>query len=426
MSQYLDPIVGVMSHCDAMTIQFPELESWYRKISSCCEQKLWHQLTMTALDFVGTKTAATTLRPLAEDGTNNKNTFVALYQKVMLVFASKLNALSLARIAAATASASLAAGSLSVTESKALLQDLLAKQQQPPPQQPAGKPPLISATTLFLEATLGLLQLEHATDTSKEALSSVYDTIKANAPQLLNHLVPDTPEAMIVNAVHYEMSMTYYKLVGPPEAYYNEAIHYLNYFQPDDPIKAKALAIDLCLAALTGDGVYNLGQVVTNPIVQVLQGTPDAWLVELLHAGSNGQVQAFHTLCTQTYPSQIASQPALVHRGQQMKEKMTLLALVQMVFERPSHDRTLTFTDIATRLELPSVDQVEWVLMRAFSVQLIQGSMDQVDGTVHITWVLPRTLNEEQMSDLAVRFGDWAAKVRTAKDYMQDHATLSA
>ena len=422
MSQYSDPIAGAMSHCDAMAIQFPELESWYHKISSCCEQKLWHQLTMTVLDFVGTTTtAATTFRPLAAG--EGKNTFVALYQKVMLVFASKLNALSLARIAAATAAASLAAGSLSVAESQALLQDLLAKQQQ---QQQAGKPPLVSATTLFLDATIGLVQLAHAADTSKEALASIYDTIKTNAPQLLNHLIPDTPEAMIVNAVHYEMSMTYYKLVGPPEAYYNEAIHYLNYFQSDDPIKAKSLAIDLCLAALTGDGVYNLGQVVTNPIVQVLQGTPDAWLVELLHAGANGQVQAFHTLCTQTYPSQIASQPALVHRGQQMKEKMTLLALVQMVFERPAHDRTLKFTDIATRLELPSVEQVEWVLMRALSVQLIQGSMDQVDGTVHITWVLPRTLNEEQMTDLAIRFGEWAAKVRTAKDYMQDHATLSA
>jgi len=410
---YSDPISGATSHCEAMAIEFPDLESVYHKIASYCDQKLWHQLTMTVLTFVGTPS---NLRPLSSTHAELKNTFLAIYQKVMLVFATKLNAVSLARIAAATATASLTAGSLTVEESKQLLEDLVSRQE-------AGKPHT-TATTLFLRSKIGLSQLQHSHDTSKEGLSSIYETIKTNTP-LLNQLMPDTPEAMIVNSVHYEMTMTYYKLVGPPEAYYNEAIHYLNYFQPDDPLKAKAFAMDLCLAALTGEGVYNLGQVVTNPIVQVLQGTPEAWLVELLQACANGHVQAFHTLRTKTYPAEIARQPALVHRGQQMQEKMTLLALVQMV-ERPARsDRTLEFTDIATRLEIP-LEQVEWVLMRAFAVNLMKGSMDQVDGTARITWVLPRTLNRDQMSDLAVRFGEWAAKVSKTKDYMEDHATLSS
>ena len=159
--------------------------------------------------------------------------------------------------------------------------------------------------------------------------------------------------------------------------------------------------------------------------MQVLQGTSEAWLVELLQACSEGNVSHFKTLCSQTYPAQIAAQPALVHMGQQMQEKMTLLALVQMVFERPSSERTLDFAEIATRLEI-SVEQVEWVLMRAFSVKLMEGIMDQVDSTVHITWVLPRTLNNDQMADLAKRFGEWAGKVSKMQEYMQEHATLTA
>jgi 26S proteasome regulatory subunit N9 len=393
-----------------MAVQFPDLaESFYNKIASYCQQKLWHQMTITVLEFVGTPG---NLRPLNAE---LRNTFLAVYQTVMLPSAKKFNALSLARIASAAATASLAAGSISVEDSKTLLEDLVEKQEP-------GKP-LTTATNLFLGSKIGLLQLESATDKSKDGLAATYERIKTNAP-LLNQLMPDSPEAMIVNAVHYEMSMTYFKLVGPPEAYYNEAIHYLNYFQPDDPVKAKTLAIDLCLAALTGDGVYNLGQLATSPIVQILQGTSDAWLVELLQACANGHVQTFKTLCSQVYPSQIAGQPALVHRGQQMHEKMTLLALAQMVFERPSSERTLEFSEIARRLEIP-LEQVEWVIMRAFSVKLIDGSMDQVDGTVHVTWVLPRTLNNDQMSDLAVRFGEWAAKVSKTKEYMQDHATFA-
>jgi 26S proteasome regulatory subunit N9 len=414
MSSHVDQMSASVSHCEAMAAQFPDLaEPYYDKIASYCQQKLWHQLTLAVLDFVGNP--KTNLRILDAE---LKNTFVAMYQKVVLVVAPKLNALSLARIASSASASSLASGSITVDESKALLQELLEKQE-------TGKPHT-TATTLFLQSKIGLLQLQHTQDASKEGLAETYTLIKTNAP-LLNQLLPDTPEAMVVNASHYEMSMTYYKLIGPPEAYYNEAIHYLNYYQPtaENATQSHALAVDLCLAALTGEGVYNLGQVVTNPIVQVLQGTTEAWLVELLQACAKGSVAEFKTLCSQTYPSQIASQPALVHMGQQMQEKMTLLALVEMVFERPASERTLEFADIATRLEIP-MEQVEWVLMRAFSVKLMEGIMDQVDGTVHITWVLPRTLTNEQMADLANRFGEWAGKVSKTKSYMQEHATLSA
>ncbi len=413
MSSYVDPTSGSVAHCEAVASQYPDLaETYYNKIASYCQQKLWHQLTVAVLDFVSNPS---NLRPLDASLTN---TFVAMYKHVVLVVASKLNALSLARIAATASASSLAAGSLSVEESKSLLQDLLQKQD-------AAKP-LTVASTLYLQSKIGLLQLQHTTDCSKEGLASIYSIIKTNAP-LLNQLIPDSPEAMVVNSSHYEMSMTYYKIVGPPEAYYNEAIHYLNYYQPSVENQAQShnLAVDLCLAALTGDGVYNLGQVVTNPIVQVLQGTSEAWLVELLRACSKGNVAEFKTMCSHTYPAQIASQPALVHMGQQMQEKMTLLALVEMVFERPASERSLEFTEIATRLEI-TLDQVEWVLMRAFSVKLMEGIMDQVDGTVHITWVLPRTLNTNQMADLAVRFGEWATKVSKTQEYMQEHATLAA
>ena len=104
--------------------------------------------------------------------------------------------------------------------------------------------------------------------------------------------------------------------------------------------------------------------------------------------------------------------------GQQIQEKMTLLALVKMIFERPSSERTVDFATIAQVLEIP-IEQVEWVIMRAFSVKLMEGSMDQVDGIVHVTWILPRVLDNGQMSDLATRFGEWAVKVSKTKEIMQ-------
>mmetsp|Transcript_23783 Transcript_23783/g.65971 ORF Transcript_23783/g.65971 Transcript_23783/m.65971 type:complete len:425 (-) Transcript_23783:4621-5895(-) len=418
MSSYVDTTSSSLAYCQAMAGQFPDLaENYYSKIESCCQEKLWHQLTMIILDFVSDDNKSTTLRPVANAGDDSKNTFLGLYSKVVSVVAKKINQLSLARIAAAVAFCSLEVG-CTLDESTKILQDLLEKHESSNNN---------VAAVLYLQSKINLLILQaddSDNDTKKEKLDKIYTAIKTNGP-LLKQLVSDTPEAMIVNSAHYETSMTYYKIVGPPEAFYNEAVDYLNYYQPKEgdaaatDTKSQTLAIDLCLAALTGEGVYNLGQVVSNPILKVLEPTPQAWLVHLLQACARGNVNDFKKLCQETYPAQIASQPALVNMGQQMQEKITLLGLVELVFAKPATERNLTFEEIAEGLEIP-LDQVEWVIMRAFSVKLMEGTMDQVEGSVHVTWILPRALSAEQMSDLAGKFGSWAAKVTSAKELMEE------
>lgn len=418
MSSYVDATSGSVEYCQAMAAQFPDLaENYYNKIESYCTQKLWHQFTLLILDFVSDDHKSTTLRPVANAGEDSKNTFLGLYSKVVSSVAKKLNQLSLARIAASVAFCSLEAGS-TPEESRKVLQDQLDKFESSN---------VDVGAVLYLQSKIGLLTLqagETDADSKKESLDKIYTMIKTNGP-LLKQLVSDTPEAIIVNAAHYETSMTYYKIVGPPEAFYNEAVDYLNYYQPKEgdaslaDTKSQTLAIDLCLAALTGEGVYNLGQVVSNPILKVLEQTPQAWLVELLKACALGNVSNFKKLCQETYPSQIASQPALVNMGQQMQEKITLLGLLELVFTKSASERTLTFAEIAEGLEIP-VEQVEWVIMRAFSVKLMEGTMDEIEGNVHVTWILPRALGTEQMTDLAGQFAAWATKVISTKEVMEE------
>ena len=177
----------------------------------------------------------------------------------------------------------------------------------------------------------------------------------------------------------------------------------------------------MSLAALTGEGVYNFGEVVhsNKVILSALEGTDNEWLVKLMYASANGDVSELDNISNK-YANSIAAQPALVNRANVVKEKIALLALVNMVFERDSHDRTLKFDDIATRIQIP-IYQVELFIMRALSLGLIKGSMDQVDGTVDVTWVMPRVLDSTQMSALADRFGEWAVKVSKTIDYMGDH-----
>lgn len=440
MSSYVDATSGAVEHCQLMAQEHPDLaEEFYDKIASCCKQKLWHQLTLTILNLVSrpTKTLRTT-----PEGTNS---YLALYDKVVLSIDSKLNPLSLARIASHVAASltpeSTPEATAMVTEdkdttaAKAILVNLLASK----------KDNLGTSAKIYVQSKLSLLTLNTiappSTELSEEVkakqeqqLGSIKSIISSNA-ELLKEMIqaPDTSESAIVHSAHYETAMTFYKVLGPPESFYDQAMSYLNYApllekkEDDDEGKTKyyhQLAVDLCLAALTGEGVYNLGQVVSTPVLAILDGTPEHWLVEMLKACAKGDVLEFQKL-TQQYADPIAKQPALVHRANAVQEKLTLLALVNLIFEKHSSERTLGFQEIAERLHVP-VEQVEWVVMRAFSLHLMEGSMDQVDQTVAVTWVLPRVLDTAQLQALASRFGEWAVKVSKTKDYMQEQTPTFA
>lgn len=407
-----DVITAAIEHLESMSTLHPDLSEQYQNLVSLYQRKLWHQLTMSTLEFVSSPSS--TLRTTSE-GTNS---YLALFDKVILPIDKKLNQLTLARIASAV--------SFSLLDSppckdgvaaRAILENLLEKKDRLGP-----------SAALYAESRLGLLGLTVlarsgdalTTESSVKVLEGTKETIMKNRPTLAE-LADKESEAAIVHSAYYETAMTYRKAVGPPEAYYREAIQYVAYTSLSDLSQEERynLATDLSLAALTGEGVFNFGEIVTTSALKCLEGTDLYYLVELLSAGARGDVLGFQRVAD-AHAAAIQMQPSLVSRAEAVKEKITLLALVNMVFERPSLERTLSFEDIAERVVVP-LDQVEWVIMRALSLKLIKGTMDQVEQTVDVTWVMPRVLDNKQMSELATRFGEWAVKVSKTKDYMQEH-----
>jgi len=408
----VDITAAALEHLESMSTLHPDLSEQYQNLVGLYQRKLWHQLTMGTLEFVSTPSS--TLRTTAE-GTNS---YLALFDKVILPVDKKLNQLTLARIASAV--------SFSLLDdppykdgvaTRAILENLLEKRDRLGP-----------SATLHAQSRLGLLGLTVlarggealTTESSIAALEGTKGSIDANR-SVLAELADTESEAAVVHSAFYETAMTYRKAVGPPEAYYREAIQYVAYTSLSDlsQEERRSLATDLSLAALTGEGVFNFGEVVTAPALKCLEGTDLYFLVELLAAGARGDVLGFQRVAD-AHAAGIQLQPSLVSRAEAVKEKITLLALVNMIFERPSLERTLSFEDIADRVVVP-MDQVEWVIMRALSLKLIKGTMDQVEQTVDVTWVMPRVLDNKQMSELATRFGEWAVKVSKAKDYMLDH-----
>ena len=63
---------------------------------------------------------------------------------------------------------------------------------------------------------------------------------------------------------------------------------------------------------------------------------------------------------------------------------------------------------------------VEWLIMKALSLGLIKGQMDEIDQQVTVSWVMPRVLGKEQIEALGERLGEWGKKVDGMKHYMDD------
>ena len=162
----------------------------------------------------------------------------------------------------------------------------------------------------------------------------------------------------LVFSKYYNAVAEYRKVVGPPQEYYRAALLYLAYTSADEmPVEEKyRIATDLTLAALTSDDIYNFGDVLAAPILSTLQDTPNQWLHSLVTALNSGDIDGFSAILDSNR-ERYFGQPSLSSRHELIKQKVVLLALVNLAFERPSSERAIPFADIAHRTRLP-VDQV--------------------------------------------------------------------
>ena len=51
------------------------------------------------------------------------------------------------------------------------------------------------------------------------------------------------------------------------------------------------------------------------------------------------------------------------------------------------------------------------LVMKAMSLELVRGSIDEVDKTVQINWIMPRYLSMDHLQVLVNRMDDWEIKM---------------
>ena len=57
--------------------------------------------------------------------------------------------------------------------------------------------------------------------------------------------------------------------------------------------------------------------------------------------------------------------------------------------------------------------------MRALSLKLIRGKIDQVDGTIAVEWVQPRVLQQPQIAKMTERLATWTGTVDSTLKFLE-------
>jgi 26S proteasome regulatory subunit N9 len=110
----------------------------------------------------------------------------------------------------------------------------------------------------------------------------------------------------------------------------------------------------------------------------------------------------------------------LSQKEDQLLEKISLLAVMELSFQRNAKQRQLSFDEIVANTTLPK-EKVELLVMKALSKGLIKGQIDQVSESVAVTWVQPRVLNKTQLASLQSKLDVWVESIHAMEGIIEQN-----
>lgn len=219
----------------------------------------------------------------------------------------------------------------------------------------------------------------------------------------------------IVHAAFYRVSANYSQAKLEFAPYYRTTLLYLACIDLESlPLSERQkLAYDLSVAALVSDSIYNFGELLLHPILDTLTGTEHSWLRDLLLAFNRGDLGAYEILAANMDKNNLLKEHQMF-----LYQKISLSALTETVFRRPPHDRAMTFATISEETKVRP-NEIEHLIMKALSLGLLRGTIDQVAEVARISWVQPKVLDKGQISGMRDRLKEWDQGVNRLGNWIE-------
>ena len=132
-----------------------------------------------------------------------------------------------------------------------------------------------------------------------------------------------------------------------------------------------------------------------------------------MYTFNRGDLNAYSVL-----EANLSKAPLLNQHKEFLYQKISLSALTEAVFRRPPHDRAMTFHTISRETNVAPAE-IEILIMKALSLGLLRGSIDQVAEIARINWVQPKVLDPGQIDGMRVRLREWDSSVNQLGNWIE-------
>lgn len=227
----------------------------------------------------------------------------------------------------------------------------------------------------------------------------------------------------IVYSQLYKTLAVYYRRKEKFSEFYQNGLQFLAYTSDEELSDAekREWCINMGKSVLLGKDIFNIEELIEKDMLKSLIGTDYEWLYEVLQALNSSNIDTFEDSLVR-YHAHISQNEEIMKNEKQLQQKVRILALLDLIFHCEKGERNLDFNLIAETTKI-SIDEVEFIVMKAMNLGLVKGIIDQVDQVVRITWAKPRLLSKDKIKVMSDKLGRWDANIDETIKMLENHCS---
>eukprot|EP00484_Ammonia_sp_Unknown_P023520 CAMPEP_0197025006 /NCGR_PEP_ID=MMETSP1384-20130603/5451_1 /TAXON_ID=29189 /ORGANISM="Ammonia sp." /LENGTH=429 /DNA_ID=CAMNT_0042453483 /DNA_START=1618 /DNA_END=2907 /DNA_ORIENTATION=+ len=411
-----------LTYIEKVITEFPASADDLRKCKELYQNKLWHQLTDSLQHLILTSKC--------------KIDFIHFEAKFIRDFRKYLNTLRYGSLIVQIAQRSYKQAIINEVQGIAFCEQALSsiedeEKQSKQEQHFDDKKVDNTQSKLLIKTQIALFELNRKIESSAEQEEEQKEEEYANTPFKIAKQKLDEIEAemessvracppLIYSRYHFVCSRLWKSQQNGNELpsdiswaamFYKHAMSYLGYTALNQIENTLQWANDIALTALIAPDFYDFGELSLHPIMKALADSEQQWVLDIVNAYIEADISAYTTVMSK-YSDQVKANDILrtAKPTNILKEKIKLLSLVRLAFDKAAFERIISFEEIKKVTQCDD-GNVEHLIMKAMSLKLVKGIIDEMDKTVNVTWVKPAILDLKQMNAINKKVQVWITKI---------------
>ena len=164
----------------------------------------------------------------------------------------------------------------------------------------------------------------------------------------------------------------------------------------------------MCVASLIGEKMFNFAELIEKDFFKVLANSNYEWIYSLILSFNSAKVDQFLNML-EKYAVSIHQDKVLINHIDFLQVKIRIAALLDLVFQKNKNERVVFYREIAATC-FCELDKIEFLLIKALSLGLIKGYIDEVENKLVVNWIQPKYLDREKIIILHDRLDQWIQK----------------